>query len=226
MDLLPQSRHALDEYVASSGDDFEHELRTIESWATRTVPDCVAMSVTLLEDDLTFTMVSPDSVEEVDARSDPSHERPPSRWTARWAVLDEQGWAELAQDDRAPGIASTLSLPVIDRGRVVLTIDLYASTPHAFEERVDELADALGVWQAGAVTNADLGFATRQRAMEAPDRLRDQRVIDVGVGILAAREGVDIAQARDLLRASAMRAGIAPVQAATVVLALQERPGA
>ncbi len=57
MQLLPQSREALDEYVATV-DDLEHELRVIEGWAVRTVPECVAMSVTFLDDDLTFTLVA------------------------------------------------------------------------------------------------------------------------------------------------------------------------
>ena len=57
MELLPQSKEALDEYVTPSVDDVEGLLRVIEGWATRTVPECVALSVTMLDDDLTFTLV-------------------------------------------------------------------------------------------------------------------------------------------------------------------------
>jgi hypothetical protein len=57
MELLPQSREALDEYVTPSVDDVEGLLRVIEGWALRAVPDCVALSVTLLDEDLTFTLV-------------------------------------------------------------------------------------------------------------------------------------------------------------------------
>ncbi len=59
MELLPQSREALDEYVTASIDDMEGLLRVIEGWAVRSVPDCVALSVTLLDEDLTFTLVEP-----------------------------------------------------------------------------------------------------------------------------------------------------------------------
>jgi hypothetical protein len=48
MELLPQSREALDEYLTPSGDDLEDQLSEFESWAVRTVPVCVAMSVRLL----------------------------------------------------------------------------------------------------------------------------------------------------------------------------------
>ncbi len=63
MELLPQSREALDEYVTLSVDDVEGLLRVIEGWAVRTVPECVALSVTLLDEDLTFTLV-----DDVDSR--------------------------------------------------------------------------------------------------------------------------------------------------------------
>jgi len=231
MELLPQSKEALDEYVASV-DDLEHELRVIEGWAVRTVPECVAMSVTFLDDDLTFTLVaSPGpatsevaevsvvgvSVEMVDDVQLDAVETDTAE-----AALDEGWWAEMARSRASAGIASTVSLPVVDRGRVVLTIDLYASTAHAFHGRLDALAEALGASQAGAVTNADLGFESRRRAEEAPGRLRDQRVIDVAVGLLAARECVDVDAARALLFDSAQWAGIDMIQAALVVHAIHQ----
>lgn len=226
MQLLPQSREALDEYVATV-DDLEHELRVIEDWAVRTVPECVAMSVTFLEDDLTFTLVAspgPDITPagEVPATSTDDDRSEGAGTDPGEAALDEGWWAEMARSRAWAGIASTVSLPVVDRGRVVLTIDLYASTAHAFHGRLDALAEALGASQAGAVTNADLGFDSRRRAEEAPRRLRDQRVIDVAVGLLAARECVDVDMARALLLAAAQRAGIDVVQAALVVQGLHQ----
>ena len=226
MELLPESREALDEYVATV-DDLEHELRVIEEWAVRTVPECVAVSVTFLDDDLTFTLIQspgPATPMVVDvpvhaAEGAPSDVAVPD---THEAALDEGWWAEMARSRASAGIASTVSLPVFDRGRVVLTIDLYASTAHAFHGRLDALAEALGASPAGAVTNADLGFDSRRRAEEAPRRLRDQRVIDVAVGLLAARECVDVYTARSLLFDSAQRAGIDEVQAALVVHALHQ----
>ena len=221
MQLLPQSREALDEYVTTV-DDLEHELRVIEGWAVRTVPECVAMSVTFLDDDVTFTLVaSPDpdatpagepaaTISDVDRAEGAAPD-------AGEDAQDEGWWAEMARSRAWAGIASTVSLPVVDHGRVVLRIDLYASTAQAFHGRLDALAEALGASQAGAVTNAALDFDSRRRAEEAPGRLRDQRVIDVAVGLLAAGQGVDVDTARALLQTSAQRAGIDVVQAALVV---------
>lgn len=227
MELLPQSKEALDEYLAPAADALEHELRVLDAWATRVVPECVAMSVTVLDDDLTFTLVAPQFPDAggIAAASlpDPAAPRPqPDGVDRRGAALDEEGWAEMARAGATHGIASSVSLPVLDRGRVVLSIDLYASTQHAFRGCLKDLADALGAWQAGAVTNADLGFETRRRAEAAPARLRDQRLIEIGVGLLAAREGVGIETARGLLRAGAQAAGIGEAQAALVIQAVHQ----
>lgn len=216
MELLPQSREALDEYVTPSVDDVEGLLRVIEGWAVRTVPECVALSVTLLDDDLTFTLVDTDAGAErpVDQAGDTAP-RPDADF-----ALDERGWAEMARERAFAGIASTVCLPVVEEGRAVLNIDLYASTAHAFHDRIDGLVAALGAWQAGAVTNADLGFETLRRAEEAPERLRMQRLVDVAVGLVAARVGVTTDAAAGLLTQAADRAGVTESQAATVARVL------
>ncbi len=215
MELLPQSKEALDEYVTPAVDDVEGLLRVIEGWAVRTVPECVALSVTLLEDDLTFTLV------DTDAANDPA---PPSGGAGahdqpRFA-LDEQGWGDMARERAFAGIASTVCLPVVEAGRAVLNIDLYASTAHAFHDRLDGLVAALGAWQAGAVTNADLGFETLHRARLAPEQLREQRLVDVAVGLVAARVGLTTEDASGLLALAAERGGISESQAATVARVL------
>ncbi|GAA1443288.1 hypothetical protein GCM10009641_59680 [Mycobacterium cookii] len=221
MELLPESREALDEYVAPSLDDVEALLRVIEGWAVRAVPECVALSVTLLEEDLTFTLV--DDATASGARRDTEAASTPAG-TAEPAedahALDERGWAEMARERAFSGIESTVCLPVVEHGRAVLNIDLYASTAHAFRDRIDGLVEALGAWQAGAVTNADLGFDTLRRAEAAPERLREQRLVDVAVGLVAARAGLTTDDALSLLRQGASAAGVSESQAAAVARTL------
>jgi len=110
----------------------------------------------------------------------------------------------------------------VDEDRVVLGIDLYASTPDAFVDRLEDLARSLGAWRGGAVTNADLAFESRRRAEEAPQRLKERRTVEVAVGLLAARQGLDIDAAREMLHSCAAQAGIRDVQAALVLLALPD----
>lgn len=219
MELLPQSKEALDEYVTLSVDDVEGLLRVIEGWAVRTVPECVALSVTLLDEDLTFTLVDDSArVAAGAARRDRSATR--HGGAASGYALDEHGWADMARERAFTGIESTVSLPVVQQGRAVLTIDLYASTAHAFHDRIDGLVSALGAWQAGAVTNADLGFETLRRAEEAPERLREQRIVDVAVGLLAARSALTTPEAHDAIVRAAQEAEVSQVQAAKVARSL------
>lgn len=218
MELLPQSREALDEYVTPSVDDVEGLLRVIEGWAVRAVPECVALSVTMLDDDLTFTLVDAGSHVErarTQRNADGCAAHCPDQGAEDHA-LDEGGWADMARERAFEGIASTVCLPVVEDGRAVLNIDLYASTAHAFHDRIDGLVEALGAWQAGAVTNADLGFDTLRRAEAAPERLREQRLVDVAVGVVAATVGVTTDDALALLRDAADVAGIDEAQAASV----------
>jgi hypothetical protein len=211
VELLPQSKEALDEYVAPTFDDVEGLLRVIEGWAVRAVPECVALSVTLLDEDLTFTLV------DTEAGADrPAPDPGAGAGRGEEDALDEGGWAEMARERAFAGIASTVCLPVVEAGRAVLNIDLYASTASAFHDRIEGLVAALGAWQAGAVTNADLGFETLRRAEAAPERLREQRLIDVAVGLVAARAGVTTDDAAVLLRQAAERAGVADSQAASI----------
>ena len=218
MELLPQSREALDEYVTASIDDMEGLLRVIEGWAVRSVPDCVALSVTLLDEDLTFTLV------DRAATGEPRHDEPrdagPAPPPGEVHPLDELDWADTARERAFGAIASTVSLPVVEHGRAVLNIDLYASTAYAFRDRIDGLVEALGAWQAGAVTNADLGFETLRRAQQAPERLREQRLVDVAVGLVAARMAVTTDMAALMLREAAERAGVSESEAACVARVL------
>ena len=216
MELLPQSREALDEYVTPSVDDVEGLLRVIEGWAVRAVPECVALSVTMLDDDLTFTLVDRAASIDRARASDEGCAGACADDTADAPALDEGGWADMARERAFDGIASTVCLPVVEDGRAVLNIDLYASTAHAFHDRIDDLVEALGAWQAGAVTNADLGFDTLRRAEAAPERLREQRLVDVAVGLVAATVGLTTDDALGLLREAAGVAGIDEAQAATV----------
>ena len=223
MELLPQSREALDEYVTASIDDMEGLLRVIEGWAVRSVPDCVALSVTLLDEDLTFTLVDRAATGEPrhdETRHDGTGDPGPGPPSGEVHPLDELDWADTARERAFGAIASTVSLPVVEHGRAVLNIDLYASTAYAFRDRIDGLVEALGAWQAGAVTNADLGFETLRRAQQAPERLREQRLVDVAVGLVAARMAVTTDLAAVMLREAAERAGVSESEAACVARVL------
>src|SRR3954452_20438869 len=104
------------------------------------VPEIVGLSLTLIDDGLTFTLVSSnehiaglDAVQYLDGgpciaavqeqRAIPWKESDP---------LDENQWQGFARSVAAAGIASTLSLPIMPNERVVGSVNLYASTRDGF----------------------------------------------------------------------------------------------
>ena len=245
MELLPHTKEALDEYLNLADPDLEDSLITMSDSAARIVPECVGMSLTLYDqDDLTFTLVASslpaaerEAMQHLDDQLHARHQsgvgsEPASPAGSEQtvvdgevdaaALLDEDRWAMFARASAAAGVASSLSLPIVDHDRVVGGINLYASSSDAFSGHHDDLADALGASASGAVANADLSFESRRRAEEAPRQLRDLRMVEVATGILAAREALDVDAARDRLADAARRAGVTEAQAAEVLIRVHQ----
>ena len=130
------------------------------------------------------------------------------------ALLDEDRWQLYAQASAAAGIASSLSLPVMNGRRVVGGVNLYASTKDAFTGLHDAIAEAVGSDARLAVANADLSFETRKQAMDTPTRVLESGDINVALGIISESQGVDMPLARQRLRQAAAQAGITEAQAA------------
>jgi len=133
-------------------------------------------------------------------------------------LMNEDRWSLFARASAAAGVQSTLSMPLLRGALVIGGINLYASAPDAFEGHHEELADALGASAATAVTNADLSFSTRERAVQAPADLIARQAVEMAVGLLAARYGEDSSAARTRLRAAAAGAGIDEALVAQVLL--------
>ncbi len=142
------------------------------------------------------------------------------------ALLDEAGWHRFARATAAHTIASTLSLPILDDGDVVGTVNLYAASAQAFAGVHDELATIFGAWAPGAITNADLSFSTRETAREAPQTLRDRARVDRAVGMLAAAADLTTEEARASLREAARRAGTTEARLAETLFRSEHRPTA
>jgi GAF domain-containing protein len=134
------------------------------------------------------------------------------------ALLDEERWALYARASAAEGVASSLSLPLVLNGQAVGGVNLYASTPDAFDGHHEALADVLGTEVTLAVANADLAFATRSAAERTGQQYTEELHVHVAVGIIAERQQVDTATARRRLAAAAQRAGITEVQAAKALI--------
>ena len=229
MEPVPETAEALDEFLGYDDAELGESLLAMGRLAQQIAPDCVGLSLGLVQDDLTFTLVaSGTEIAGIDAAQyldgGPCVRTVESAETTESDVkdlLDEGRWSLFAQASAAAGIASSLSLPIHHEGEVVGGINLYGATPDAFEGRHEALARALGATAAGAITDADLTFASRRRAAETPGRLRERNDIDTAVGLLAARYGESVEAAYSRLTGAAIQSGLPESVVAKVALLLQ-----
>jgi hypothetical protein len=225
---LPETRQALAELVSLEAPDLDDRLVELGRLARNVVPDLVGLSLSVIQDGVTLTLVAPN---EVLAALDATQyldggpcveavEHPQAPIEADMAnPLDEERWSLFASASAAAGVASTLSMSTVDAvGQMTGGINLYASTQHAFGGLHEILAATLGASAEGIVTDADLGFATRERARAAPAVLLAQADIETAVGLLAAYYDVGVEEANRRLLESARQAGVDPAVVARVLI--------
>jgi len=215
---LPETDEALDELVGHDARDLRAQLLEIGRQAQAIVPFCVGVSLMLVREGLTLTLVAGDDEEPLAevVEGEPGAEAEADGDD----VLSEECWSRVARQDAASGVLSSLSLPIKRGSRVVGGVVLYAAVAHSFDGRHVELADALGASAEDAVTDADLSFSSRAAARQAPDTVADLRDIDVAVGTLAAWQGRGVEAALRSLEAAA-GGRLSLVEAARLVLGLR-----
>jgi GAF domain-containing protein len=228
---IPETVEAVDNLDPSADDgSLLADLIRLAGRAQEIVPDLVGVSIASFDHGLTFTLVATaeeiavlDAVQYVAggpcveaAETDRVNEFEPD-------LLNEDRWRLFAEATAAHAVHSTLTLPVLSDGRVVGTVNLYAASRRAFVGQHEQLAEVFGAWAAGAVANADLSFTTRKEAERAPQILRNQNLIDLATGIVAAQLGVDVDTAVARLRDAASRAGVSLLQLARDIVGARER---
>ena len=232
MEPLPETREALNEFLSLDLDP-EELLDRLGRATSRIVPEIVGLSVGLVREQLTFTLVASDrEIAVLDASQ--YLDGGPCVEVAQGHAdviafpgddpLDEERWSLFSQATSARGVASTLSLPLHEDGRLVGGVNMYASTVQAFVGRIEQLAILVGAAPTTAVSNADLSFSTRIEAAEAPQRMRDRAIIETAVGWIAGVKGIDVEAAAHELTVAAARAGIRVAQVARVLVSVYTRP--
>jgi GAF domain-containing protein len=234
MQPLPQTTEALRELARQGEVSLGIELYAMARRVRGVVPALVGLSLGVIEDGVTLTLVaSTDQLAALDAvqylDGGPcvaAVDRAKPLDVNVGDLLDEDRWQLYARASAAIGVASSLSLPIMDGDRAVGGVNLYASTEDAFTGLHEEVAEAVGSDPALAVANADLAFRTAKLAMEAPTRIREGGDINNAVHIIAEGQGVDISIARERLRNAAARAGITEAQAARAIISFPRQGGA
>jgi len=230
MEPIPETVEAIDEYgpFGTAGVDLIADLRERGRLVQDLVPDCIGFSLASQEHGVTFTLVADEAdvavLDAVQYLSDgpcvatvEAQHPEPTEYELE-DLLDEESWQLFGRASAAKGVRSTLTLPIVTDHRVVGSVNLYGGSGEAFTGHHGELAALFDAWAPGAVTNADLSFATLQEARRAPQLLKDEVTVHVAVGIVAVREGIDVQVAERTLRAASVRAGVSLHDLAMAVL--------
>jgi GAF domain-containing protein len=231
LEPLPETTEALAELLSFENPRVDEAFLGMGETARTVVPELVGLSLTLVEEGVTFTLAAPSvgvaSLDAMQYLDDGPCERAVEEArpiaSGVQALLDEGLWHVYARAAAASGVESSLSMPIIHEGEVRGGLNLYGASPDAFDDRWDRLAGALGASAEHAVTNADLSFATRLQAVKAPGALRDANRVDTAVGILAARYGESVGAARERLESVAARANVPLPVLARVVISVHRR---
>jgi GAF domain-containing protein len=235
MEPIPETEEAIIEFgpFLEVGDLLD-ELTEMGDRIREVVPDCVGLSLASREYGVTFTVVASngliaalDGLQYVDGG--PCVAAADTGRVVQYSnegVLGEESWHLFARGTAASGVASTLTLPIMENNQVQGSVNLYAASPDAFTGMHDDVAAIVGGWAPGAVTNADLSFSTRRTAQEAPATLGDEMRIQVAVGILRARWAISVRTARERLGNAAARAGVPVTEMARMLIkqATQDDP--
>lgn len=217
MEPIPETSEADAEFgpFMYHDEDLLERLLVLSEDLVEIVDDCVGMSVSLLEHEVTFTLVSStketallDAVQYVDGGPCLDAMDEQQVLSSVPALMSETTWQLFAAATATAGVASTLSLPIVEEGRTIGGFNLYGSTSNTFEGQHERLADVLGAWAEGAVTNADLPFHTRELARRAPAILRDSTSLSIAAALLSRNAGLSHDEAADRLRAAAVRAAV------------------
>lgn len=230
MEPIAETREAIEEYGPFGHDEMLHQLITSSADVQRLVPTCLGMSVAVFRHDVVFTLVATDAtISALDAVQyltdgpcvaavvDPAAPRGPQGFDHD-GLLDEQQWWLFAKSTAEFGIGSTLTLPIVIEDRVEGSVNLYASNAGAFDGHHAEVAQLVGGWAAGAVTNADLEFSTLAAARAVPARQRDEVTVSRAATVYAHTMGIDPLRAREHIRVAARQAGASELSLAETIL--------
>lgn len=225
MEPLPETSSAARMLRFQTDLDVLPDLRSKAGRVRELVPDCVGISLALLDHDVTLTLVADpaeflvlDALQYLGGGRGPDGPDGTHRDSSTADLLDERRWQRLSREASARGVATTLSMPVYDHERLVGAVSLYAGAPNAFGGQHQDLAEIFGAWAGGAVTNADLSFDSREEAVQAPRQVAGDILLEQACQILSRDLGIDLAAARERLYVVAAREGVSPVQVAVALI--------
>ena len=230
MEPIPETIRAIEELGPfAHGGDLLERLIEMGRRVSVLVPDCIALTLAASEHDVTFALLASrrqlallSAIQrEADAEAAIAGPRDTATEQPEPDLMDEAAWQRHALTNAAPCVATTLTLPVEDPALPSGSITLYGASRRAFAGHHEQLAEILGAWAPGVVTNADLPFRALREAEAAPGRLRRAGTLEEATRIVGVLQELAPDAARQRIRDAAARAGISEEQLAEAVIRLR-----
>jgi GAF domain-containing protein len=203
-------------------DDLDRLVRL----ATNLIADCSGASVTMVVEGRPSTVAVTDRVSlEIDLTQYESNDGGPCL-TALGGERVRIGF--IPKDERFPHFAvgaadrrvlSVLSLPAIDHGTVVGSLNLYSRRADAFGDSAHDVALVLAAEVANAVAKSALLRTAHEARVQLQEQHDEQALVSMAKGILMAMQDCSAAAAENLIRNAATSNGEQLIVTAERILA-------
>ncbi|GEK23047.1 hypothetical protein [Cellulomonas xylanilytica] len=205
MRFIPESQRVLDE-LRTEAPGLADSLLLRAALIVQLVPSCVAVCLRVQPAGLTVALADPSVALD---RSVPLR-RPDGEEPDGGDVLSEERWQRERAGDAESRCASSLAVAFHehDHEHVTGQLTAYATEPDAFSAHADVILALVGAPAQTAVLNDDLPMRSLDDARDGPERLAETKAVELAVGYLMARDGIDGYVARRGLVAAAARAGV------------------
>lgn len=181
-------------------------LGRIAEVAKRTVPGAAEASVTLIEAGEARTAAYTGKIALALDERQYEAERGPCLDAAAGAVLvsvndmaSEDRWKRFAEAALDAGVRSSLSMGIPIQDALVGALNMYGTTPHAFNDESIELARTFAGYAAIALANAHLYVNSAALAEQMRQAMESRSVIDQAIGVTMAQQRCTPTQAFDVL---------------------------
>lgn len=192
--------------------DLEALLQRVAELSLRTVADCAAASVTLIDPPgpRTVAATGPLALEldqvQYDADEGPCLD---SARLLQTHALDlseaDDRWPDFADGAARLGVTAFLATPLVAGGRSVGALNLFSTTAGGFEEVDGALVDLFCARASVALANRRLYLSAIATAEQLTEAMRSRAVIEQAKGVLMARGGLDADTAFRALTARSQR---------------------
>jgi GAF domain-containing protein len=203
-------------------------LDALANLAHRTLPSCIAASVTVAERGKVYTAVS--SVElasildeaQYDTREGPCLDAIRTRQVIDGGDFDsERRWATFTNRVRRSAVKSSLSLPLVVGDEAIGALNLYSGVPQGLRDSVPA-ATAFAQTASITLANALAYHRAADLSAQLAEALEHRDVIGQAKGLLMAREHISADEAFERLRTVSQRSNRKLYQVAQDLVAKSE----